>query len=200
VSVVRAREAREQGDLRTLLDLLVDTDWRTRWAAAQELGRLGDPAAVDPLVRALDRKGDDGLRVSAIKSLAMIDHAAVVPALVEAARHDPASGVRITAVDALAMLGDPRGIDMLVDLVLEPAPTILVTSERRIRPAEGGRFFAHVVAGRDEEIAFTRRWALKRLRELRATEALPRLEAAPRPRSFRVRLAFSRTLRTLRSS
>jgi len=159
VAVLDAVEARKRGDFKALVDLLADTDYRTRWAAAQQLGRLGDPAAVPPLLRTL-HSADDGLRVSAIKSLAMIGDSAAVPALAEVASHDTASGVRVTAVDALAALGDPRGIDMLV----------------------------------------TRRWALKRLRELRAAEALTQLEAAPRARSLRTRLALARTRRALRGS
>lgn len=194
-----AVEARKRGDFKTLVDLLRDTDCRTRWAAAQQLGELGDSAAVPALIQAL-QAADDGLRVSAIKSLAMIGDAAAVPAVVEAARHDPASGIRTTAIDALATLGDPRGIDMLVGLALDPAPASILTSDRNFRPAEGGRLFSYFLSTRDEEIAHTRRWALKRLRELRATEALSPLEAASRPPSLRTRLALSRTLRVLRSS
>jgi HEAT repeat protein len=198
VTSLDAVEARKRGDLQALLDLLADTDLMTRWAAAQQLGRLGNPAAVAPLVRAL-QANDDGLRVSAAKSLAMIGDHAALPALIEAATNDPASGVRVTAVDALAVLGDPRGVELLVSLALDPAPAIIATSTRYQRPAEGGRLFARFISTRDNEIAQTRRWALKRLRELRATEALPRLEAAPRPRPVRTRLALWRTLRALRS-
>lgn len=198
MTVSDAVEARERGDLATLLDLLVDTDYQTRWAAAQQLGKLGNPAAVPALIRALGA-ADDGLRVSAIKSLAMIADPAALTALVEVAHSDPASGVRVTAADALAKLGDPRGIDMLLALALDPAPEMILTSDRNFRAAEGGRFFARFMSGTDAEIAHTRRWALKRLRELRATEALTRIDAAPRPRSLRTRLALSRTRRALRS-
>lgn len=125
-----AVEARKRGDLKALVGLLADTDYRTRWSAAVELGRLGDPAGAPPLMRAL-QASDDGLRVLAIKSLAQIGDVSVVPSLIEVTSRDPASGVRVTAVDALAGLGDPRGIDMLVDLALDPAQR----SSRLGRPA-----------------------------------------------------------------
>jgi hypothetical protein len=197
MTVSDAGDARERGDLATLLDLLADTDQLTRCGAAQQLGKLGDPAAVPDLIRALGA-ADDGLRVSAIKSLAMIADPAALTPLVEVARSDAASGVRVTAADALATLGDLRGIDMLIALALDPEPEMIVTSDRNFRLAEGSRFFAHFMSGTEAEIAHTRRWALKRLRELHAADAVTRLNAAPRPRSLRTRFALSRTLRALR--
>jgi HEAT repeats len=180
-----AVEARKRGDLAALLDLLAGTDQATRWAAAQQLGKLGDPAAVAPLIRRLDA-ADDGLRVSAIRALAAIGEASAVPSLVEAATGDPASGVRVTAIEALALMGDPRGGEMLAMLAIDPS-SVLGTSQRRFEDFPGDAY-DHI-----------RRWAMKRLRELRPIGAIEVLAAA-RPRSLHhdLRLRWLRWL--MRSS
>lgn len=185
-----AVEARKRGDLQTLLALLTDTNPLTRSAAAQALGILGDPAAVEPLVRTL-QASDDGLRVSTAKALAKIGEPAAIPALLETAKDDPASGVRVTAVDALATLGDPRGVEMLARLALDPSP-LLATSERWFSPRP-------IFGSRRNEVRQTRRWALKRLVNLHAVGALPALETHPRPRSPLVRLRLRQTVRALHS-
>jgi len=184
MTVMDAVEARKRGDLATLLDLLSDTDIRTRWAAAQQLGKLGDPGAIEPLVRRL-QAADDGLRVSAIRALAAIGDASAAPALIETAGNDPASGVRLTAIEALALLGDPRGGEMLAMLAVDPE-SLLATSERKFASFQ------------QRDYRRERRWATKRLRELQPKGALPALERT-RPRSQLQRIRLARIRRALRA-
>jgi len=200
MSVTDAVEARKRGDLQALFDLLTDTDPLTRSAAAQGLGALGDPEAVTPLLRCLQASGD-GLRVSAVKALAQIGEPSVIPTLLDVAENDEASGVRVTAVDALASLGDARGVEMLTRLALDPLP-LIETSLRwfRIETSVGlYRPPLAILSSRRKEVHQTRRWALKRLRELHAVAALPALETSHQPASPLLRLRRRRTIRALRS-
>ena len=59
---------------------LSDEDEVTRWRSAEELGRIGDPGAVDPLI---DTLWDDDARVrlKAAWALGMIGDARAIPAL-----------------------------------------------------------------------------------------------------------------------
>jgi hypothetical protein len=82
-----ATEARKRGDLAELLRLLADTDRVTRLGAAQELGKLGDPAALATLIRTL-QANDDLLRMSAVKALARLGLPEAIPALHETAVSD----------------------------------------------------------------------------------------------------------------
>jgi HEAT repeat protein len=186
-----ATAARDRGDVPGLIALLADTDPLTRSAAAQGLGALGDRAAVGPLIGCFNAH-DDGLRVSAANALARIGDDAAVPALHEVAAGDEASGVRVTAIDALATLGDPRGVAMLADLAVNP-PSVIAGSSRWFNPRPPGD-------SRRRELRQTRSWALKRLAQLEAVDALPRLESSPRPRSPLQRLRFCRTIKRLRSA
>ena len=186
-----ARQARKRGDTGYLIGMLTDTEWLARASAAQELGKLGDSAGVEPLLRLL-RADDDLLRTSVVKALAKIGDRSAVPALLDVATTDASSSVRHTAIDALASLGDPRGIEMLAQLAVDPS-----------RLDEGAdRTFKLSVTDNSQVPIDNRRlrvWALKRLRELHAVEAAPLLESSRPPRSLLLRLQFRRTLRALRS-
>ena len=175
MSTTDSAEARRHDTVQALLALLADTDRMTRIGAAQDLGALGDPAAVTPLLHCL-HASDDLLRTSAVNALAKIGDPSAVPALLDVAKDDEASGVRVTAVDALATLGDPRAIDLLGRLALDPRP-LIATPVRWFTPS-------WVFRSRLKEVRQTRRWALKRLRKLHAIDALPILENGPRPRSL----------------
>ncbi len=169
--------------------MLTDTEWLARVSAARELGTLGDTAAVEPLLRCL-RANDDLSRASVVKALAQIGDRSAVPALLDIATTDAACFV--AAIDALASLGDPRGIEMLAQLAVDPS-----------RLDEGaGRTFQFSVTDSRHVTAHSRQlrsWALKRLRELHAVEAAPLLERSRPPRSPVLRLQLHRTLRELRS-
>ena len=186
-----AREARKRGDTSYLIGMLTDTEWLARASAAQELGKLGDSAGVAPLVCCL-RADDDLLRTSVVKALAKIGDRSAVPALFDVATTDPASSVRHAAIDALASIGDPRGIEMLAQLAVDPS-----------RLDEGAdRTFKVSVTDSSHVTISSRRlrsWAFKRLRELHAVEAAPLLERSRPPRSLLLRLQLRRTLRALRS-
>lgn len=191
VSSADVRRAEIGSDVRALTELLTATTPMTRVSAASALGDLGDPAAVDALIRCL-RANDDLLRNAAIIALRNIGDKSVLPALMEVATADEASGVRTTAIDALATLGDPRGVQMLAQLAVDPSQ-LVGSASRTFSPWVNSRYRPSIRARR------IRAWALKRLRELHVVEAVPHLEASRPPLSPLLRLRYMWTLRVLRN-
>jgi HEAT repeat protein len=174
-----------------LIELLTASRPLTRVSAAARLGDLGEPAAVGPLLRCL-QANDDLVRNAALKALGKIGDHSAVSALIEVATVDEASGVRTMAIDALATLGEPRGIEMLAQLAVDPSP-LLATATRTFRSPTTSRSHPTIRVRR------IRAWALKRLRDLHAVDAVGRLEASPPPRSPLLRVRYARTLRALRA-
>lgn len=124
-----------------LIEALNDRERTVRQFAAQLLGRIGDPRALEPLgmalydlhfqvgeaaAQALARFGDAGLpflvealkhpeasiRQQVIKALAEIGNTDVFPLLAEMI-YDPDRNVQKQAIQALGQLGDPRARSML---------------------------------------------------------------------------------------
>src|ERR1700726_2366564 len=111
--VIAAREAR---DIASLIDALNDTDSLIRGSAARSLGLLGDPTAVEPLLRLLDAN-DDGLRVNALRALRGIGDDAAVPGVYEVASGPSPLGVKTSAILTLGSLGDRRAVGLLTSLL-----------------------------------------------------------------------------------
>jgi HEAT repeat protein len=164
-----AREARERGDFDFLLSLLRDTDWLGRSAAAQNLGELGDPRAVPPLLKCLQAK-DEGLRVVALKALARIGDPSAIPDIHSIATSDDTFGVRSTAAETLGRLGDPRAGKLLGMLLSDPANPWPRSS---------------------------RKWVAKVATEIGAADAIPYLEAAKRGAGPLGRWRLKRAIRAL---
>jgi hypothetical protein len=80
---------------------------------------------------------------------------------------------------------------MLAQLALDPRP-LIAGSARQFKPLPLG--------SRPSEIRNTRRWAAKRLRQLRAVDALRALERGPRARGLRHRISLRQTMRALRKA
>jgi HEAT repeat protein len=92
---------------------------RARAEAAARLGEIGDPSAIPALLAALDRPAPDrdthdaNRRIA--EALGLLRAKEAVPALVELARSRNGF-VQVAAVDALGQVGDPRGVDVLVEI------------------------------------------------------------------------------------
>ncbi|MDD1676897.1 MAG: HEAT repeat domain-containing protein [Methanomicrobiales archaeon] len=77
---------------------LTDENAAYRWGAAEALGRMGDPRAIGPLIKAL-RDEDWRVRMKAAWSLGRLgDRSALGP--LREARRDPAEGVQDMAKEA----------------------------------------------------------------------------------------------------
>jgi HEAT repeat protein len=95
------------------LNMLTDENVGRRWKAAESLARLGDPRAVDPLIRALESDEDWRVRQKAAWALGFIgDPRALVP-LRRALMHemDTVKTIIMEALDEIKrkMAGEPPG-------------------------------------------------------------------------------------------
>jgi HEAT repeat protein len=160
----------EAGDVDFLLNLLTSTDRFGRIAAAQRLGDLRSRRALEPLLRCLNAS-DELMRVSALRALAKIGDGRAADAIAAIGENDDSFPVRLTAAEALVALGDDRDREVLIQMIRD-APR----SDHRAR-----------------------KWALRKLVEIRATEAIPALESAKEAASGLDRLRIMRALRRLRS-
>jgi HEAT repeat protein len=103
--------ASKDDERRSQLAALKDKDPKVRRQAAEALGRLGDKAAVEPLIAAL-KDDDRGVRWSAASALgALADNRAVEPLI--AALKDQDAWVRGMVAEALGRLGDRRAVEPL---------------------------------------------------------------------------------------
>jgi HEAT repeat protein len=92
-----------------LIQALGDSDWDVRRAAAEALGKLGDPQAVPALIGALGEWGDlwsENVRRAAAEALGKLGDPQAVPALIQALG-DSDWDVRRAAAEALAKIGTP---------------------------------------------------------------------------------------------
>ncbi len=96
--------------VRTLIHIVGDwnEDLIVRGRAAQMLGIIGDPRAVDPLIRALNSPGYQA-QLHAAEALGKLGNARAVPYLQDVANDPTRDRVRSAARDALKRLGHPDG-------------------------------------------------------------------------------------------
>jgi HEAT repeat protein len=96
---------------------------RARAQAALALGEIGDPAAVQPLVAAIDGTSRDRDVLDANRfiadALGALRAREAVPAL-QSLAGSPDGYVQVAAVDALGRIGDPAAVDTLVSMVENP--------------------------------------------------------------------------------
>lgn len=117
VELIESPEASGKYEERTVIgaggrtwELETRQDLRRVYAAAI-LGEIGDPAAVEPLVRALRDAGDD-LRYQAAGAVAKFGSGAVEP--LTAVLADPDPDTRIVAVGVLGDTGEAAAVEPLV--------------------------------------------------------------------------------------
>ncbi|MFP4057659.1 MAG: HEAT repeat domain-containing protein [Candidatus Brocadiia bacterium] len=97
------RKLEEEGDVEALLEALRDENWALRASAAQALGRLNDPRAVEPLVALLTVKWDrdSAVRLEAVWALGLLRDPRAVEPLIATLKDDVDPRVREEADDAL---------------------------------------------------------------------------------------------------
>jgi HEAT repeat protein len=96
-----------------LVECLGDGDWLVRRQAAEALGPIGDPVAIEPLIVVVeDRDGEWGVRTAAARSLGLLgDSRAVGPLM--SVLNDMNAHVRHMAVIALGRIGTPEAVEAL---------------------------------------------------------------------------------------
>ncbi|MFP5379670.1 MAG: HEAT repeat domain-containing protein, partial [Vicinamibacteria bacterium] len=109
-----------------LLDLLASEGQLTRSFAARGLGASGDTRAVAPLVAIVeDAQAPQAVRVQAVRGLAALGAAEAGPAVARLlTTRDTSSALRLEATAALGRVGGDIAVDLLIDLLTDPAPAI----------------------------------------------------------------------------
>ncbi len=102
-----------------LIQELEHPKFTIRESAASDLGKMGDPRAVEPLIKALKDEAWQ-VRDTAAEALGQIGDPRAVEPLVEALQ-DEASQVRMIAAYALGYIGDPRAVEPLVKALKDKA-------------------------------------------------------------------------------
>lgn len=96
-----------------LLDALNDEDRRVRSCAAEALGEIGSPDAVEPLIAVLERDGEDWeVQASAAEALGKLGDARAAQPLI-ASLANMVSHVRYQAAVALGEVGGPEAVAAL---------------------------------------------------------------------------------------
>ena len=145
---------------------------RSRWTAAEALGRIADSRAVEPLIAAL-RDQSDAVRKSAATALGTIADARAVEPLI-AALSDQSDDVRIGAMSALGTIGDPRAVEPLIAALSGKYSKVAVVALANIGDARAVEPLAGVLFGTDWSARLAAADGLGELGDLRAVEPLIR--------------------------
>ena len=115
LSTVNITRMKEEKDIPGLIRALRNPEMSVQYEAADALGQLRDPAAVQPLMEVLTDDQYSGIRWKAAEALAQIGTPAVEP-LIAVLSH-PEEDVRWKAAIALGEIGDTRAIGPLIELL-----------------------------------------------------------------------------------
>jgi len=170
----QGREADERV-LNGLLIALGDADRSVRLAAAQGLGGLEDPRAVEALSRALVSDDNVEVRRMAAWALGEIEDARAVPALSQALRSDKDDEVRKTAAWALGEIESATAVEALGAALKDSSPEVRKTAVWALGEIESPNAVPHLLPFlRDEnaEIRAQAAWALGEIESAQAVEGL----------------------------
>jgi len=91
-----------------------------RQHAAKELGELGDPKAIEPLVKRMLHDRDKTVQCSAAVALGKIGKPEAIPGLAEAVRTGGYSELRSLAAISLGLIRHPDAIPVLIEASYSP--------------------------------------------------------------------------------
>jgi HEAT repeat protein/beta-lactamase regulating signal transducer with metallopeptidase domain len=154
---------------------LTDRDPQVRLAAAEGLGGLDDPRAVEALSRALRSDENVEVRRMAAWALGEIEDAAAVPALSDALRSDRDEEVRRMAAWALGEIESATAVEALGAALKDASPEVRKTAVWALGEIESPNGVAHLLPFlKDEntEIRSQAAWALGEIESPRAVAAL----------------------------
>jgi cyclophilin family peptidyl-prolyl cis-trans isomerase len=159
---------------------LLSTDGRfTPAFAARGLGAIKAAEAAGPLLGiATGRRAHPAVVVQAIRALAAIGDRRAEPAFAAIVADGTAEhGLRLEAAAGLAAVGGPASIDLLLDLMSDPSPSMRAAAMRALAGADAATFLT-ALSGLDPDRDWTVRAAqAEALGTLTAEQAQPRLTA-----------------------
>jgi HEAT repeat protein len=170
-----------------LTTALRDADAEVRASAAQALGSLGDPRAVEALLQALRSDADAGVRKMAAWALGEIESPAAVGGLSQALRSDDSAEVRATAAWALGEIESAEAVEALGAGLRDSSVEVrrnAVWALGQIESAEAVEWLIPALQDADVEIRRKATWALG---EIESPAAVPGLSAAMRDSDAEVR-------------
>jgi HEAT repeat protein len=132
--------------------LLSDDEPDTRYTAACALGALGDPRAVDALLKALE-DNDPELRHWAAEALGEIGDPRAVDALVQALEDDYLY-VAQPAAEALGEIGDPRAVDALLKALEDNDPEMRESAAKALGKIRDPRAVQPLLEALHDEVAY----------------------------------------------
>jgi hypothetical protein len=144
-SVVALGESRERDPriVKILCAVLEeDKEALVRAAAAEALGKVGDPSVIPSLVKAL---GDERymVRWDAVKALGNLKAESAIPNIERMAKADRHSDVRQAAVNALGKIGGKEAIGPLIDIVGDKDESIAYSASQNLARLTGQSFGIH---------------------------------------------------------
>lgn len=155
---------------------LKDTDRDTRRAAAEALGRTGDPRAADALVDALQDEARSVREAAAAALGALGAPRAVEPLL--ALLRDEGWSVRKAAADALGKLGDLQAVAPLIELLRDPDRSVRRAAAAALGALGDARAVEPLIEALQDEDALVREDAARALGMLGDPRAVEPLLAA----------------------
>ena len=167
-----------QGTIDALRTALADADADVRRTAAQALGSLADPRAVDALLEALRDDSDADVRKMAAWALGEIESPRAVAGLSQAVRSDRSADVRAMAAWALGEIESPEGVPALGAALRDSSVEVrrmAVWGLGEIESAEAVEWLTPALRDDDVEIRRKAAWALG---EIESASAVPALGAA----------------------
>ena len=166
---------------------LSDDDPLVRLAAAEGLGGLEDPRAVEALSKAL--RGDESVEVRRMAAWALgeIEDAAGVPALSDALRSDRDDEVRRMSAWALGEIESATAVDALGAALKDSSPEVRKTAVWALGEIESANGVPHLLPFLKDESSEMRSQAAWALGEIESPRAVPALSAAIDDRDPKVR-------------
>ena len=159
--------------LAALIAALKDSDAGVRRAAAQSLGNIESPRAVDALVAVL-RDSDVEVRRAAAWALGEIEDPRAVDGLVAALR-DSDTEMRKSAAWALGNIEDPRAADGLAGALRDESPEVRKTAAWALGELEltaAPPALIEAMRDADPEVRKTAVWSVGQMGDARAVPAL----------------------------
>jgi HEAT repeat protein/beta-lactamase regulating signal transducer with metallopeptidase domain len=171
----RLHEGSESRAVVGLAEALTDGDAHVRLAAAEGLGGLEDPRAVEALSRALRTDENVEVRRMAAWALGEIEDAAAVPALSDALRSDRDEEVRRMAAWALGEIESATAVEALGAALRDQSVEVRKTAVwalGEIESPNGVQYLLPFLRDENAQIRGQAAWALGEIESPRAVEAL----------------------------